>query len=171
MTANDQGHNELLISWLNDAYAMEKGVLPALENSVKNAKEFPELSEKIQQQVDATNRHVELVRKCVEHLGGKVSALKGGIGSFLSKIKNIAAPAGSQDELLKDALAGIGAAHFAIACYQAILAAAEHNGDEEIAETCRVILHDEEEMAQWLSGSLPLLTHQALHHRVHHGQK
>lgn len=30
-------HKELLVAWLNDAYAMEKGLVPILENHAKDA--------------------------------------------------------------------------------------------------------------------------------------
>ena len=32
-------NNELLVAWLNDAYAMEQALVPALENHAKDAKD------------------------------------------------------------------------------------------------------------------------------------
>jgi ferritin-like metal-binding protein YciE len=169
MTIHDPSHKDLIIGWLNDAYGMEKGLLPVLEEHAKDAKDYPDWSAKAQQFADQCRGHIDLVRKCVEHLGGDVSTIKSGIGAFTGWAKSMGTGM-YRDELLKNVLSDYGAAHFAIACYQSLLAAAEHDGDQEIADTCRVIMHDKQEMADWLNQNVNRATEVILHQTVHHGR-
>lgn len=167
MTAHDQSHQDIIIAWLNDAYGMEKGLLPVLEEHAKDVKDYPDWSARAQQFADESRRHIDLVRKCIEHLGGKVSSVKGGIGAFTGWAKSVTTGA-FHDELIKNVLSDISTAHFAIACYQSLLDAAEHNEDQEIADTCRMILGEKQEMARWLEQTLHRATHEVLHHKVAH---
>ena len=60
-----------------------------------------------------------------------------------------------EDELVKNALMDYASENFEIACYQALIVAAERFGDEETVSVCRDILRDEQEMAAFLSNALP----------------
>jgi ferritin-like metal-binding protein YciE len=45
--------------------------------------------------------------------------------------------------------------HFEIACYRGLITAAEELGEGRVADTCRRILRDEEQMAAWLQEQVP----------------
>lgn len=157
MEYHDEAHKELLVAWLNDAYAMEKALIPVLENHAKDLKEYPDVQAKIQQHIEQTRRHADLVENCVEHLGESVSSVKSGFGSLLGQLKSIST-GWAKDELIKNALADCGAEYFEVACYTSLIEAARLYGDEEVAQTCREIQEEDREMAQWLEENIPTIT-------------
>lgn len=100
-----------------------------------------------------TRRHAEMVQDCFQRLGVNTAALKPAPDRILSALQSMAI-GGFDDELVKIALAGYAAESFEIASYRALIAAAQHVGDEETARVCEQILHDGERMAEWFSGRL-----------------
>ncbi|HEX6290636.1 MAG TPA: ferritin-like domain-containing protein [Herpetosiphonaceae bacterium] len=147
---------EQLVNWLKDAYSMEKALVPVLENHAKDAKNHPQIEARIRQHVDETNRHADLVRGCIERLGGDVSTIKTGLASMFGTLKEVPM-AVSSDEIVKNALADYSTEHFEIASYKALIATAQHVGDMETARICQEILRDEEEMQRWLDQQLPMV--------------
>jgi ferritin-like metal-binding protein YciE len=154
-------HLETVIAWLNDAHAMENNLIQVLENHARDAKDHPQIQAKIQEHLEQTRRHAELVKGCVERLGGHTSAIKSGIGKVMGAVQGISTgPA--QDELVKNALADYASEHFEIASYTSLIAAAHALGEQEIARVCQQILRDEQDMARWLEQQLPLVTQEFL---------
>lgn len=149
-------HRETLIAWLNDAYAMERALVPILENHAKDAKNHPEAQARIEEHVEQTRRHADLVKACVERLGSSTSAIKTGMGSLFGMLQSISTGAAG-DEMVKNGLLDFGVENFEMACYRALVAAAEDYGDIEIARVCQEIMLEEQEMAGWLNQQLPLL--------------
>jgi ferritin-like metal-binding protein YciE len=148
-------HKDLLIAWLNDAYAMEKALIPILENHAKDAKDHPHVQARIQQHAEETRRHADMIEQCVKSLGSSTSATKTAIGSAFGAVQSVATGMFS-DELVKNALMDYAAENFEIASYQALVVAAEEYGDERIIEICEEILDEEIDMAEWLEEQLPL---------------
>ncbi len=74
-------HQEMLLAWLNDACAMENALIRTLEHQIKDAEGHPELQARDRQHLDETRRHADLVKGCVERLGGGTSALKTGMAN------------------------------------------------------------------------------------------
>src|SRR5688572_28935506 len=104
-----------VMAWLKDAYAMETALIPALTNHAKDLSGIPAAQAKVEQHITATQRHAELVKGCIERLGGDVSTIKAGIANITGMIKEI--PMGlSADEVVKNALADFATANFEIAC-------------------------------------------------------
>jgi ferritin-like metal-binding protein YciE len=152
---------ETLLSWLNDAYAMEKGLVQVLENHANDVKDRPDMYQRIAQHLEQTRMHAERVRECVERLGGSTSTMKtamGAISGFFQGRSTGAAP----DELVKNALADYAAEHFEIASYRALIAAARSLGENEVLRICEGILREEEEMARWLEHQLPMIVNEHL---------
>lgn len=147
-------HHETLIAWLNDAQAMEHSLIQVLENHAKDAKDHPHVQARIQEHVEQTRHHADLVKGCIEHLGGTASAVKSGMGTVMGVVQGMST-ALAKDELVKNALADYASEHFEIASYQALIVAARQAGDERTAGVCQDILHEEEEMARWLEQQLP----------------
>jgi len=153
--------NDLLIAWLNDAYAMEKALIPILENHAKDAQNYPQIQSRIEQHVEETRRHADMVEECVERLGSSTSAVKTGLGSLFGALQSVSTGM-AQDELIKNGLADFAAENFEIASYKALIAAAQAFGYQDIAQVCQQILRDEQEMASWLFEQLPVLVHETL---------
>ena len=152
---------DLLVAWLNDAYAMENGLVPVLNNHADDAKHNPEVQARIEQHANETQRHGVLVKQCLEQLGEKPSKTKAVLGSIMGTLQ---APATGPftDELVKNALADYATEHFEIAAYRALSEAARRLGQEEIARTCEEILREEEDMAAFLEQTLPMTVQETL---------
>lgn len=145
---------ETLIGWLNDAYAMEKGLVQVLENHANDVKDRPEMYRKIAQHLEQTKMHAERVRECVERLGGSVSTVKTAMGAVSGFFQGRSTGV-SPDELVKNALSDYAAEHFEIASYRALITAARLLGENQVVQVCETILRDEQDMANWLEQSLP----------------
>lgn len=148
---------DTLISWLNDAYGMEQALVPVLENHAKDARDsHPDVQAKDLEHLEQTRRHAELVRSCIERLGGDVSTTKSAMGKvagFFQGMSTGMAP----DELVKNGLSDYAAEQFEIICYKALIHAARIAGHEEIIPTLEEILREDEEMALWLNQNMPRL--------------
>ncbi len=153
-------HQGFLNAWLKDAYSMEKGLVPVLQNHAKDAKDHPEMQQRIQHHADRTEQHAEMVKQCLERLGDSPSSVKAGIGGIFGSVQSVATGA-AEDELVKNALMDFASENFEIASYKALIATAEQMGDTQTASVCRQILQDEEQMAHWLESQLPTAVSEA----------
>lgn len=149
-------HNEMVIAWLNDAYGMEQSITHVLENHAKDAKDHPQLQSGIQQHLEATKRHADLVKQQIERLGGSTSTVKTAMSHVMGMGQSVSTGM-AKDELVKNALADYSTEHMEIASYRALQAAATEIGDQELARTCETIIADEMAMAQFLEQNLPLV--------------
>jgi ferritin-like metal-binding protein YciE len=147
---------DLLVAWLNDAHGMENALIQILEHQVKDAKDFPAAQEKIQQHLEQTRQHAEMVKSCVENLGGSTSSIKSGIASLFGQMQALSTGA-AQDEMVKNSLADAAAEQFEIASYSALIAAAQELGEMNTVTACQQILQDEQNMLSWLQQTLPTL--------------
>lgn len=152
---------DTLIGWLNDAHALEKSLEPVLENHAKDAANHPEMAQRIQQHLQETRRHADLVRGCVERLGGSTSTVKNTLGKVTGFFQGLSTEP-ARDELVKNALSDYAAEHFEIASYRALIAGARALGETEVARVCEEILQDEERMARFLEQNLPMVVQQYL---------
>jgi ferritin-like metal-binding protein YciE len=150
-------HNDLVLAWLNDAHAMELGIAQVLENHAASAADDPPKQMRLQQHLEETRHHAELVKGCVERMGGDTSAVKSGMASVMGTIQGMSTKI-AKDELIKNTLHDYGTEHFEIACYTSLIAAAENLGDQETARVCAEILRDEQAMADFLFQQIPLAT-------------
>jgi ferritin-like metal-binding protein YciE len=156
MTAKD-----MLIAWLNDAHGMENALIRILEHQIKDAKDYPQLQAKLEQHLEQTRRHAELVKGCVEALGSKTSAVKTGMANLFGQMQALSTgPA--QDEMVKNALADYAAENFEVASYTALVQAAQALGDQQTASVCQQILQEDAAMASWIEENLPTLVQESL---------
>ena len=154
-------HNDLYLAWLNDAYSLEQSLVQVLERHVTDAKDYPQMQARLQQHLDETRRHAELVKSCIERLGSDTSTIKSGMAQIMGAMQGMSTRA-AKDELIKNALADYSAEHFEIASYTSLIAAAQALGDQETAQICQQILRDEEAMQTWLVQQIPLITRELL---------
>ena len=152
---------DLVIAWLNDAHGMENALVQILEHQIKDAKDYPQVQAKLQQHLEQTRRHAELVKGCVENLGGKTSTMKTGMATLFGQMQALSTGT-AKDEMVKNALADYAAENFEVASYTALVRAAQELGDQQTARVCQQILQEDEEMALWLRQNLPTLVQQTL---------
>jgi len=150
-------HQETVIAWLNDAHALELNLTQVLEHRVDDTKDHPQMQARIQQHLEQTRRHAELVKGCIERLGGSTSAIKSGMGKIGGFFQGVSTGM-AKDEIVKNALADYASEQFEIASYTSLIAAAQALGDQEMATVCQQILRDEQEMASWLQQQIPMIT-------------
>lgn len=154
IAAEGSNAHEEIIEWLKDAYGMERGMETSLQKQVNNVDLSPKVRNRASAHLQETRRHAEEIRTLLEGLGQDVSVLKTGVGVVAEATKGIVT-AFARDERVKDLLNAYSMEHFEIACYLALITAAEKAGLMQIAEVCRGILVEEERMAQSLKDSLP----------------
>jgi len=158
--------NETLIAWLNDAYALEQELISVLEKQASDAVNYRYIQSRLEQHLEETKRHADIVKECVETLGGSTSVTKVAMGK-ISAMFAAMGTAAAQDELVKNCLSDYSMEHMEIGSYKALIASAEALGHPEIANACRRILSDEERMAEWLEQAIPSVVQEHLTQQIH----
>lgn len=157
--------NETLIGWLNDAYALEQQLVTVLKNHASDAASHPHIQQRIDEHLEETKQHAEIVKDCIERLGGSTSSAKAAVSKMTGMASGIATAAAS-DELVKNCLAEYSSEHMEIASYSALIAAADALGHPDVADNCRRILADERRMATWLEQNLAGVVQEHLSQQV-----
>lgn len=148
---------ELIVVWLNNAHSMEQGIAEVLERHAATAKDHPQMHARLQQHLEETRRHAEMVKGCLERLGEEPSGVKSGMASVMGAVQGMTTKM-AQDELIKNALHDYGTEHFEIASYTSLIAAAQDLGDQEMVSVCQQILREEQAMADFLFQQIPPTT-------------
>lgn len=149
--------HEQLLAWLNDAHAMEKDLIQVLESHAGQAEDHPDVQERIQKHLKATKDHAEIVKDCIETLGGEVSGVKSFLGELMGAIKGPSTML-AKDRVIKNAQMQAAAEKMEIASYTAIVAAANTMNHIEVIPEQERILQQEKDMEQWLENNIPVLT-------------
>lgn len=152
---------ERLAQWLRDAHAMEEQAETMLRAQASRLENYPELQQRIEQHIRETERQAERVQQCIERLGASGSAIKDTGAKMMAFMQGLGGMFAG-DEVVKGAMAGYAFEHLEISAYTALIAAAEHAGDQQTAAVCREILREEEQMADWLKQHLPNVTREFL---------
>ncbi len=152
MTQRDE-----LISWLNDAYAMEETNIKILEGHIDDMKGYPEIRARLQQHLSETRQHAARLKACIESIGAKISRSKMGLGKILGTLQGRSTSM-FHDEVVKDVLSESATEHFEVASYKSLIAAAEKLGETRIIDACKQNLLEDEAMAQWVDNQVPQLT-------------
>lgn len=152
---------DLLVRWLNDAYAMEHQLVPVLEHHAKDMKGDVAAEQRIRQHIAETRRHAERLEECMKRLGAKPSTTKSTLASLMGSAQAISTGM-FRDEVVKNALSDYAAEQFEVACYKALIHAAERQGEPEVAAACAENMREDEAMAQWLDEQLPRAVEHAI---------
>lgn len=150
-----------LIDWLRDAYAMEQGLESSLKKHADADNVDPQLRRQINQHLDETRHHAELVKQALAELGTDPSALKSGLAKTMEALRGMGTFFAKDDEV-KDILSAYAMEHFEIACYTSLKAGAQTAGFPQIVAICDQILEDEVKMANWLHDYIPTVTREFL---------
>ena len=154
-------HKRMLIAWLKDAHVMEMRSLPALRRQVSDQRQGLSAQLRRESHLRETEQHAERVRLALQALGSVPSPAQSGHESVVGLAKDITGRLFS-DPLAKSLIADLAAEQFEIAAYTTLIAAAEHAGEVEVARLCRLNRGEDEDMAEWLDGQIPIAIAQAL---------
>jgi ferritin-like metal-binding protein YciE len=152
---------EWLIQWVRDAHAMEEQAETMLSGQVSRLENYPELRERIRLHVDETRNQAARLKSYLDSRNEGSSTLKDAGAKMMAMAQSISGVFAG-DEVMKGALAGYTFEHMEIASYTALIAAAEAQGDAELARICKENLREEVAMAEWLVSHLPSTTTQFL---------
>ena len=156
MNAKDE-----VIDWLRDAYAMERGLEVTLQKLAQSQRHPPEVRHAAAQHLEDTRQHAQTVEWLLKTLNADTSALKTGLGVMAEALKSLGAGA-AHDEVIRDLIGCYAMEHFEIACYRALITAAEMAGLSDVTDACEQIIFDEEQMAETISDALPRIVQQHL---------
>jgi ferritin-like metal-binding protein YciE len=147
--------NDQLIAWLNDAYAMEQGLIPVLQSHAGDAQGLmPQAASRMQQHIVETQTHAARVEQCLRTLGATPSTVKSTLSQLMGSVEGLATGIFS-DAPVKNVLADYSAEQLEVACYRALITAARNLGHENIAQLCEMNLQEDEAMALWLRDQIP----------------
>ncbi len=141
-----------LVSYIEDAHAMETNVLKMLESMISTTDDS-DMREALVQHKTETERHQESIRECLEAHGKSPASLTKEAPAMLGAMVK-----GLQDQIRgdkpgKNARDGFVTEHLEIAAYELLERLAERAGDAQTAEVARRNRADEERMAQKIASS------------------
>lgn len=149
-------HDTLMVG-LRNAYGLEGQALSTMENAHGRLEHYPELKAAIGQHIEETRRQQEMLGQLLNRFGESPSSLKEMAMKLAGNLQAMV-HAASSDEVLKNLFALYAFEHFEIASYRSLIAMADECGENEVAQTCRQILQQEEQTAQKLGGLLEPIT-------------
>jgi ferritin-like metal-binding protein YciE len=154
-----------LVQYLSEAYAKEKELETALEAHIgmTTRKAY---RKRLQDHLKETKSHSRSLERRIKAVGGGGPQLVDKVvGQAAGKAKSLAKGplhmvrgVGEAEKMLKNAKTEYFNEHEEIATYTAIETLAESVGDTETAKLAREIRRDEERMAKFLAGQIPVLT-------------
>ncbi len=143
-----------LITYLQDAHAMEHQITQVLEGQVKDTEKYPQIQSRIQQHLDETRLHEQRMADCLSAYNESPSSIKS-VGTNLMGSLIGAAAGGRTDALSKAARDDYMTEHMEIAAYELLITTAQLMGDTNTIQAAQANLRDEIRMAQWLEQNLP----------------
>ena len=154
-----------LIQYLSEAYGKEKELETALQAHIGMTTRKP-YKKRLQEHLKETKSHARELERRIKKLGGGGPQLVDKVaGQAAAKAVSLAKGplhavrgTGEAEKMLKNAKTEYWNEHEEIATYTAIETLAEQVGDKETAKLARAIRRDEERMAKFLEGQIPVLT-------------
>jgi ferritin-like metal-binding protein YciE len=155
-----------IVQYLQEAHSKERELETALEVHIEETTRMP-YKKRQRQHLTETRRHAKSLEKRIKQLGGDGSILSDaaslasaavGVGRAAAKAPiEIVRGTGEQEKMLKNAKDEYMQENAEIAMYKGIEAFAESVGDKETAKLARTILREEERMAKFLEGQIPVI--------------
>ena len=154
-------HKRMLIAWLNDAHIMETRSLPILRRRVSDEPQGLDARARRESHVRETEQQVERLRQALTALGSAPTPVLRSSEAVVMLTQAITSRVFS-DRLVISAIADLAAEQFEVAAYTALIAAAEHAGEAEVARLCRLNRGEDEDMAEWLDAQIPIVVARTL---------
>ena len=153
MAQNDKLKDKL-VTYLQDAAAMEHEIADILQKQAGDAKQWPEIQQRIQQHLDATHTHHQRMVDRLKAYNESPSNIKSAVAAMMGNLVGMTASA-KTDALAKEARDDYAIEHLEIAAYELLITTAAAYGDNATVQACELNLRDEVDMAHWLERSLP----------------
>ena len=157
MATQDDSIHALFLTGLRNAHAVEKQALSIMTPQVARIEHYPEVADRLRQHIEETNGQITRLDQILADFDSSGSTLKDTVlglsGSMAALAHTIAG-----DEILKNSFANYAFEHFEIAGYKSLLVLAEDAGFTQATSLLTQSLREEEDMAQWIDESLPLVT-------------
>jgi ferritin-like metal-binding protein YciE len=156
-------HKRLLIGWLKDAHTMETRSLPILQRRVGDKPLGLDAHARLESHLREKAQHAERLRQALRALGSAPPPVLRRSAPIVVLTQDITSRVFS-DRLVSSAIADLAAEQFEVAAYTALIAAAEHTGEAEVARLCRLNRGEDEEMAEWLDARISIVIGRTLAH-------
>jgi len=148
---------ELFVTGLVNAHAVEKQALSIMTPQLERIENYPEVADRLRLHIDETHNQIARLDELLEGLGTSSSTLKD-MGLSMSGGMAAIAHSVAGDEIVKNSFANYAFEHFEIAAYKSLLVMAEDGGFAQATPLLKLSLKEEQDMAQWIDDSLPLVT-------------
>lgn len=152
-----QTARKVLIAGLRNAHATERQAVATLEPQIDRLDDYPEFQAKLREHVAISRDQEKRIDIALRELDATSSPLKaavmGAMGFGQARMQAMA-----DDAALKAALADLMFEHFEIGAYRSLLELCDLAETPQIRPALEQILHEEEEMADWLAANLPKIT-------------
>jgi ferritin-like metal-binding protein YciE len=156
-------HKRMLIAWLKNAHLMETRSLPTLRRRLGDETQGLDARRRRECHVRETEQHAERLRQALGALGSAPTPVLRSTEAVVMLTHDITSRVFS-DRAVVSAIADLAAEQFEVAAYTALIAAAEHAGEAEVARLCRLNRGEDEDMAEWLDAQIPLVIARTLAH-------
>ena len=156
-------HKRMLIAWLKDAHIMETRSLPILRRRIGDEPLGLAARARRESHVRETEQHAERLGEALRALGSAPTRRPGDSAAVVMLTEDISSRVFS-DRVVVSAIADLAAEQFEVAAYTALIAAAEHAGELEVARLCRLNRGEDEDMAEWLDAQIPIVIARTLGH-------
>ena len=151
----------MLITWLKDAHIMETRSLAILRRRVDEEPQGFDARARRESHLRETDQHAERLCQALRALGSAPPPLVSSSEAIVVLTQDITSRVFS-DRLLIGAIADLAAKQLEIAVYTAMIAAAEHAGEAEVARLCRLNRGEDDDMAEWLDAQIPIVVARTL---------
>src|SRR5689334_7941572 len=118
-----QTRTDQLIAWLDDAYAMETGMVSILQTQASHFSYVPEVVQRIHQHIVETQQHAQRIEQCLRLMGTAPSSMKSTLSSLMATAEGLGTSL-FRDQRVKDALMEYASEQFEVGCYTALVTAA-----------------------------------------------
>ncbi|MBB4008495.1 ferritin-like domain-containing protein [Allorhizobium taibaishanense] len=149
----DAHHDNLIITGLKNAHAMEEQALSIMRPQVKRIENYPEVARRLELHITETEGQIARLDELLDRFGSDNSALKDMALSFTGSMAAMGHTMAG-DEILKNSFANFAFEHFEIAAYKSLLVLAELGGHGQATAALQANLKEEESMARWLDDNL-----------------
>jgi ferritin-like metal-binding protein YciE len=144
----------MLLTHLQNAYAMELKIVEVLKRHKEDAKDLPEVFARIEKHIGESELHAEKVKECVLEMGGELSAVKNTVSSTMGAVEGML-PDMQGEPAITNLKVDYVTEHFEIVCYSVITELAQVLRSEKVMDMCEKIIAEEQEMAEDLMTILP----------------
>ncbi len=142
-----------LVSYIEDAYAMENQIVETLEKQLDDVAKYPQVQAKIREHLDQTKQHRDRMEARLRAYDKTPPAIKSAMTGLLGNLAG-AMSGVRPDAVAKDARDDYATEHMEIASYGLLIATAQLYGDVDTVHAAELNLADEIAMSRWLEQHL-----------------